>query len=81
MSEVLSNVHVNEQSIPRIMNTYSQQIGHAVPEVVTGKPVVVGGLHGRSEATGRGLIYLVAQVADHQQHLTPTTNTKSGQAT
>jgi glutamate dehydrogenase (NAD(P)+) len=48
-----------------MMDTYSQQVGHAVPEVVTGKPVVLGGSLGRVEATGRGLVYLVQQAADH----------------
>ncbi|MDP6618787.1 MAG: Glu/Leu/Phe/Val dehydrogenase dimerization domain-containing protein, partial [Nitrospinota bacterium] len=37
-----------------LMDTYSQQVGHGVPEVVTGKPVVLGGSLGRKEATGRG---------------------------
>ena len=48
-----------------IMDTYSQQVGYAVPEVVTGKPVVLGGSHGRAEATGRGLVYLVEEAAAH----------------
>jgi glutamate dehydrogenase (NAD(P)+) len=39
-----------------IMDTYSQQRGHAVPGVVTGKPIEIGGSHGRSQATGRGVI-------------------------
>jgi glutamate dehydrogenase (NAD(P)+) len=39
-----------------IMDTYSQQKGYAVPGVVTGKPIEIGGSHGRREATGRGVI-------------------------
>ncbi len=39
-----------------IMDTYSHQQGHAVPGVVTGKPIEVGGSHGRAEATGRGVV-------------------------
>jgi glutamate dehydrogenase (NAD(P)+) len=39
-----------------IMDTYSQQKGHTVPGVVTGKPIEIGGSHGRSEATGRGVV-------------------------
>ena len=48
-----------------IMDTYSQQVGHPVPEIVTGKPVVLGGAHGREEATGRGLVYLIQEAAKH----------------
>ena len=47
------------------MDTYSQQVGHAVQSVVTGKPVVLGGSPGRASATGRGLSYLVQEAADH----------------
>ncbi|MEQ9410095.1 MAG: Glu/Leu/Phe/Val dehydrogenase [Fuerstiella sp.] len=55
----------DEQTMAWIMDTYSQQVGHAVPEIVTGKPVVLGGSLGRTEATGRGLVYLVSQAAEH----------------
>ncbi|MAT92376.1 MAG: glutamate dehydrogenase [Halioglobus sp.] len=57
----------NAQVMAWIMDTYSLQVGHAVNEVVTGKPVVLGGAQGREEATGRGLIYLVKEAADHLQ--------------
>ncbi len=53
------------QTMAWIMDTYSQQVGYAVPEIVTGKPVVLGGSHGREEATGRGLVYLVCEAASH----------------
>jgi len=55
----------NERVMAWIMDTYSQQIGHAVPAVVTGKPVVLGGARGRNEATGRGVVYLVEEAARH----------------
>jgi glutamate dehydrogenase (NAD(P)+) len=55
----------NEQVMAWIMDTYSQQIGYSVPEVVTGKPVSLGGSLGRREATGRGLVYLVVEAAAH----------------
>jgi len=55
----------DEQVMAWIMDTYSQQVGHTVPAVVTGKPVVLGGSLGRKEATGRGLIYLIEAAARH----------------
>jgi glutamate dehydrogenase (NAD(P)+) len=39
-----------------MMDTYSQQKGHSVPGVVTGKPIEIGGSYGRKEATGRGVV-------------------------
>jgi glutamate dehydrogenase (NAD(P)+) len=53
----------NEQVMAWIMDTYSQQMGYAVPAVVTGKPVVLGGARGRTEATARGLVYVVQEAA------------------
>ena len=55
----------NEQVMAWLMDTYSQQMGYAVPEIVTGKPVVLGGSLGRTEATGRGLVYLICEAAAH----------------
>ena len=39
-----------------MMDTYSAQKGYAVPGVVTGKPIEIGGSLGRREATGRGVM-------------------------
>jgi glutamate dehydrogenase (NAD(P)+) len=55
----------NEQVMAWIMDTYSQHKGHAVPEVVTGKPVAIGGTLGRREATGRGVVYVISEAAKH----------------
>ncbi len=54
----------NEQVMAWLMDTYSQQKGHVVPGVVTGKPLVVGGSQGRSEATGRGVVYTVVKALE-----------------
>ena len=54
----------NEQTMAWIMDTYSHQIGHAVPSIVTGKPVSIGGSLGRKEATGRGVAFLANRVTD-----------------
>jgi glutamate dehydrogenase (NAD(P)+) len=55
----------DEQVMAWIMDTYSQQVGHSVPAVVTGKPVVLGGSLGRNEATGHGLVFLIEESAAH----------------
>ncbi len=49
----------NEQVMAWFMDTYSMYQGQTVMEIVTGKPVAVGGTLGRKEATGRGVAYLV----------------------
>ncbi len=54
----------NEQTMAWMMDTYSMHEGHAVPSIVTGKPVSVGGSLGRREATGRGVAYLVNRATD-----------------
>jgi glutamate dehydrogenase (NAD(P)+) len=55
----------NEQTMAWLMDTYSVQVGHAVPTVTTGKPIVLGGSLGRREATGRGVVYSVQEAAAH----------------
>jgi len=55
----------NEQTMAWMMDTYSMQIGHAVPEVVTGKPIAIGGSVFRSEATGAGVV-MVTDRACHR---------------
>src|SRR5438093_1185226 len=51
----------DEQTMAWMMDTYSMQVGHAVPEVVTGKPISIGGSVFRREATGAGVV----MVAEH----------------
>src|SRR6185503_11081694 len=60
-------VDVPAQVMAWIMDTYSQHKGHAVPEIVTGKPVAIGCTLGRREATGRGVVYTVIEAAKHLQ--------------
>jgi glutamate dehydrogenase (NAD(P)+) len=42
-----------------MMDTYSMQFGYAVPEVVTGKPLSIGGSVFRPEATGAGVVMVI----------------------
>jgi glutamate dehydrogenase (NAD(P)+) len=54
----------NEQIMAWFMDTYSVHEGYAVSEIVTGKPVSIGGTEGRREATGRGVVYLIERAMD-----------------
>jgi glutamate dehydrogenase (NAD(P)+) len=49
----------DEQTMAWMMDTYSMQVGYAVPEVVTGKPISIGGSVFRAEATGAGVVMVI----------------------
>lgn len=57
------DVNTNSQTMAWIMDTYSMNHGYAIPEVVTGKPIEVGGSLGRNEATSRGAVFCVREAA------------------
>lgn len=59
------DVGTNAQVMAWIMDTYSQQVGFAVPGVVTGKPLSIGGSLGREDATGRGVVYVALEAMRH----------------
>jgi len=50
------DMNTNEQTMAWIMDTYSMHSKRTVTAVVTGKPMILGGSHGRREATGRGVM-------------------------
>jgi len=56
------DVNTNPQVMAWMADTVSMLQGYAVPEIVTGKPVILGGSLGRREATGRGLAIATAEV-------------------
>ena len=49
----------NEQTMAWMMDTYSAQRGYAVPGIVTGKPLSIGGSLFRQEATGAGVVMVI----------------------
>jgi len=55
------DVNTGPQTMAWILDTYSQFKGYLVPEVVTGKPIYLGGSEGRNEATARGVMYCVRE--------------------
>ena len=57
------DVYTNAQTMAWIMDTYSMNKGYAVPGVVTGKPLALGGSLGRNEATAQGCVYIIEEAA------------------
>ena len=57
------DVYTNAQIMAWIVDTYSTLKGYMVPEVVTGKPVALGGSLGRDKATGRGAVFCTIEAA------------------
>jgi glutamate dehydrogenase/leucine dehydrogenase len=58
------DVYTGGKEMAWIMDTYSALKGNYVqPEVITGKPLAIGGSLGRTEATGRGLAYTIREAA------------------
>jgi glutamate dehydrogenase (NAD(P)+) len=49
------DVNTNAQTMAWIMDQYGRKYGHT-PEIVTGKPIALGGSYGRDAATGRGAV-------------------------
>jgi glutamate dehydrogenase (NAD(P)+) len=57
------DVNTDARIMGWIMDTYSMFKGYAVPGVVTGKPIEIGGSLGRKEATGRGVVIVTDEIA------------------
>jgi glutamate dehydrogenase (NAD(P)+) len=55
------DVGTNAQIMAWIMDTVSMHSGYSIPSTVTGKPIVIGGSVGRSDATGRGVALSVRE--------------------
>jgi len=51
------DMNTNEQTMAWIMDTYSMHVRKTTTAVVTGKPIALGGSRGRTEATGRGVLF------------------------
>src|SRR5215216_8056385 len=58
------NMASNAQTMAWIMDTYSMQVGYAVPEIVTGKPIAIGGSVFRREATGGGVVMVIERACE-----------------
>src|SRR5205823_299675 len=61
MDVMAPDLGTDEQTMAWIYDTYSMSVGYSCPEVVTGKPVELGGCLGRREATGTGVVYCIQE--------------------
>ncbi|MDY3619056.1 Glu/Leu/Phe/Val family dehydrogenase [Agathobaculum sp.] len=60
------DVGTNARVMAWMMDQYSMLKGHSVLSCVTGKPIGLGGILGRSEATGRGVMFTVKNLLSKQ---------------
>ncbi|KAA3644269.1 MAG: Glu/Leu/Phe/Val dehydrogenase [Chloroflexi bacterium] len=56
------DVNTNPQTMAWLMDTLAMFQGHNLPEITTGKPLSLGGSHGRTEATGRGVAIATIEI-------------------
>ena len=59
------DVYTNPQIMAWMMDEYSRLRGYYTPEVITGKPLAIGGSLGRADATARGGVYTIVKAAKH----------------
>ncbi len=53
------DVNTNEQVMAWMLDAYEKKLGRHSPAAFTGKPIALGGSLGRTEATGRGGVYVL----------------------
>lgn len=58
------DVGTNAQTMAWLMDEYGKLHGHT-PAIVTGKPIALEGSYGREAATGRGVIFVLEEIAEH----------------
>jgi len=56
-------VGTDETTMAQIMDGFSTFAGYSVPNVVSGKPLSIGGSEGRRGAVARGLLYVLKEAA------------------
>ena len=60
------DMNTNAQTMAWMMDAWGRTHGHE-PGIVTGKPLELGGSHGREAATGRGVVMVLDEAAKHRQ--------------
>ncbi len=64
------DVNTNAQTMSWFMDEYGRRRGHTT-QIVTGKPIALGGSQGREAATGRGVVFVLDQAVTHLELGTP----------
>ncbi|MBN1565324.1 MAG: Glu/Leu/Phe/Val dehydrogenase [Anaerolineae bacterium] len=60
------DMNTNEQTMAWFMDEISSHQGYYSPEITTGKPIILGGSEGRTEATGRGVAIAAVEMMRKQ---------------
>lgn len=68
------DINTNAETMAWFMDTYSSLRGEPTPAVVTGKPIELGGSLGRTDATGRGIMFMVREIC--KKHNLPFKNAR-----
>ena len=55
------DIYTDSMIMGWMMDEYSQIAGKSTPDVITGKPIALGGSLGRQDATGRGAYYCIKE--------------------
>lgn len=53
------DVYTNSQVMGWMLDEYEKQVGHHEPGMITGKPLVLGGIAQRNDATAKGGFYMI----------------------
>jgi glutamate dehydrogenase (NADP+) len=61
------DVYTNAMIMGWMMDEYSKIKGQYTPAVITGKPIPLGGSHGREDATGRGAFICISTLANKKK--------------
>jgi glutamate dehydrogenase (NADP+) len=56
------DIYTNARIMGWMMDEYSKITGNASPDVITGKPIELGGSEGRDQATGKGAYYCIKEL-------------------
>jgi glutamate dehydrogenase len=63
------DVNTNGQIMSYMLDEYEKILGHSEPGAITGKPLILGGSLGRTQATSQGGVYVLQKVLEFMPQL------------